>query len=179
MSPVSVFSLASILFVGGQAPAQKPVLSQNALCTNDRAQIDILTAQLRQITAWDDAKLAKAQASIANLEASRRSLTTLMRRLNSIEQSAGNAESFARTAEANFWKRHAADVRARIETERKKAKVWAADAEVRCPGCTYSVVISKVRTAIDGAVAARSSMTQTQQQVATYKSHAAAAGCKF
>lgn len=79
-----------------------------------------------------------------------------MRRLRTSEQSAAYAENLGRSGEASYWRRDIAQIRPIIDGELKRAKPLAAEADVRCGGCTYSDLISKVRKAIDDAVALRS-----------------------
>lgn len=118
--------------------------------------------QLRQIIPrdragfWDDAKIVRARSALTSLEVSRKRLVGLMRRLRISEQSAAYAENLGRSGEASYWRRDIAQIRPVIDSELKRAKPLAAEADVRCGGCTYSDLISKVRKAIDDAVALRS-----------------------
>lgn len=159
------------------AIAQIAPTDRQILCANYQTQIDVLSAQLGHPPYWDDVQILRARTSLDKLVASRTILVRLTSRLNSAEQSAGNAEAFGRNSEANVWRRNAADIRAQIDSEKKKAKAWAADVGISCPGCTYSVMISKVQTAIDGAVAARRTAVEIQRQIVSFKTNMAATGC--
>ena len=118
--------------------------------------------QSRQITPgdqsilWDDAKIVRARSALISLEVSRKRLVGLMGRLRISERSAAYAENLGRSGEASYWRRDIAQIRPVIDSELKRAKPLAAEADVRCGGCTYSDLISKVRKAIDDAVALRS-----------------------
>ena len=102
----------------------------------------------------------------------------LTRRLNSLDNSAANAAAFDKSGEANFWRRDAAEVRADIATENKKANALAAVAGVSCPGCTYPVLITRVEAAINAAVSARPQVIQDQLLIARYRADMIAAGCR-
>lgn len=177
MRTKNILKVAFAMSICSPTFAQTVPANQQAFCSNYQAQIEALSAQLSQTPLWDDKTIITARSSLAKLQASRVILTGLARRLNSAEQSADNAEALDRSAEANVWRRDAADVHAQIDNEKKKAKAWAADAGVSCPGCTYSVAIAKVQTAIDIAVAARTTAFQTEQRITNYKATMAAARC--
>ena len=168
---------ACIATICSPAVAQTVNANQPIVCSNSQSQIDALSAQVSRSALWNDGQIAKARASLANLQGSRKTLTRLIQRLNSAQQSAANAEAFDRSGEANVWRRDAEGLRAQIDSEKKKAKAWANDAGVNCPGCTYSVTISKVQAAIDSAVAARTAAIQTEQQIAGYKAKMSANAC--
>ena len=172
-----VLNAAIAVSLCSPALSQPEPTDRRALCSDYQAQVVDLSAQLGRTILWDDGKIAKARNSLGKLQTSRTLLTRLIRRLNSAEQSAASAEAFDRSGEANFWRHDAADVRFQIDSEKKKAKGWEADAGVNCPGCTYSVAISKAQAAIDAAVAARTSAFQAGQQIADYKAKMAASGC--
>lgn len=159
------------------ALTQANATTRQAICSSNRAAIAQWSASLGQVDLWDDARIARARASLAKLQASRTTLIRLTRRLSGAEWSAVNAGAFDKSAEANFWTRDANEIRAAIATEKKKAKGFAADAGISCPGCTYSVLISKVETAIKAAVYARTRASEVQRQIANYRASMAAAGC--
>lgn len=171
------FVLLSSVIVGAPAEAQHSQPDQRALCTSYQSQVDSLSKQLPQAPLWDDATIARARSSLSSLEASRRTLVTLMHRLNGADQFASNAEAFDKSGEQNYWRRDAREIRAQIDNEKEKAKAWGSAAGVSCSGCTYSVLVEKVRAAIDAAVAARTQAYQVHQQIISYKSALASAGC--
>ena len=175
-SRVAVFSLATVLLGAARLPPA-PGTSRSATCVSDRTQATLLQSNLSQTKVWDDAKVAKARASLENLVASRRRLIELGKRLNGAEQSATYAANFGRSGEATYWRRIAIDLHRTIELERARAKSWAADAGVHCPGCTYTDLISKVRLALDQAETSRAAVHQSQEQLADYNKRLAAAGC--
>lgn len=175
---IYAFVIASAVLVASPTSAQVDAAARQTLCSNDQAQVELLSVRLSQTPLWDDATIARAEASLAKLRASRLTLIRLARRLNDASQSAANGEAFGRSGEANFWRRDAADVRSAIDAEKKRAKSLAADAGVSCPGCTYSALISKVEAAIAAAVSARSQAFQIQQQITAYRANLAAAGCR-
>jgi hypothetical protein len=169
--------LATVLIVAA-APPPAFDASRNAVCTKDRAQANLLQVQLSQTKAWDDARFEKGRASLKSLVASRNRLIGLSKRLNGAERSASYASNFGKVGEASSWRRDTANLRQTIELERARAKSWAADAGVNCPGCTYSDLISKVKTALDQAETARAAIRQNHQQLANYQAELNSAGCK-
>jgi hypothetical protein len=174
---LAVISIVMVLIVAA-APPPAFDASRNAVCTKDRSQANLLQMQLSQSKAWDDARFEKGRASLKSLVASRNRLIGLSRRLNSAERSASYASDFGKSGEATYWRGDTANLRRTIEVERARAKSWAADAGVNCAGCTYSDLISKVKTALDQAEAARAAIRQNQQQLAAYQEKLNSAGCK-
>lgn len=172
-----LLTVAFAVAICSAAIAQTGPTDQRAMCANYQAQIESLSLGIGQTPLWDDNQIARARSSLAKLQASRTNLVRLIRRLNSAEQSAGNAEAFDRSGEANVWRRDAEDLRQQIDTEKKRARAWAADAGVSCPGCTYTVVISKVESAVAGAIAARNAALQAQQQITSYRNNMSSYGC--
>ena len=173
----SLLLLIASATTGSAALAQTDPASRDALCANDRGAITQLSVALGQSPLWDDARIVRARESLAKLRASRSTLLRLTKRLNDAKQSAANAAAFDKSGEANFWRRDAVDVRAAVDTEKTKAKALAAYAGVSCPGCTYSVLISKVEAAINAAMSARSQAFQVQQQIASYRAIMRAQSC--
>lgn len=174
---LAVISIAMVLLVAA-APPPAFDASRNAVCTKDRSQANLLEMQLSQTKAWDDARFEKGRASLKSLVASRNRLIVLSKRLNGAERSATYASNFGKSGEATYWRGDTANLRRTIEVERARAKSWAADAGVNCPGCTYSDLIAKVKTALDQAALARSAISQNQQQLANYQAELTSAGCK-
>lgn len=177
MRSAFVFKAACAATICSPAAAQIAPPTRQSVCANDMAQVEALSAALSQNVLWDDAKIARARSLLAKLQTSTTILRQLTRRLNDAERSADNAEAFDRSGETRFWRRDAANIRAEIDSERGKTKTWLAAVGVSCPGCAYSVAISKVQAAIDGAIAARTAAGQTEQNIARYRSEMAANGC--
>ena len=143
----------SILHSPACARGGTPIDNAGPAATKDQSR---QMAPGDQSVLWDDAKIVRARSALASLEVSRTRLVGLMRRLRISERSAAYAENLGRSGEASYWRRDIAQIRPVIDSELKRAKPLAAEADVRCGGCTYSDLISKVRRAIDDAVALRS-----------------------
>jgi len=174
----SLFVAGLSILIASPSFAQGRATSRQTVCSADEAAIVQLSTSLSHMALWDDTTLARARTSLSKLQQSRTNVIRLTRRLIGAEESAANAEAFDRSGEANTWRRDAVEVRAAIDTEKKRAKALAADAGVSCPGCTYSVVIGKVEAVINAAVSARAQAVQAHQQIAKYRADMAAAGCR-
>jgi hypothetical protein len=152
-------SILTGLAFGGLAVLQSPALGRMQPAQNRPgarpANVSPLMGPSGPASLWDDAKIGRARAALSDLEVSRTRLVALMRRLRASEQSAAYAENLGRSGETSYWRRDVAQIRPVIDAELKRAKPLAAEADVKCGGCTYSDLISRVRKAIDEAVALR------------------------